>query len=183
MPRAEALPDEIGKFGYVQPFEVRSDRWETDLSLLVRELENQGFKRTATTAVRYPTPRVSITEIPQKEFARILRSLPGWTEVASPLPGQEPLQQIELRKSFEFESFPEAIEFIREVSESADKVQHHPRWENIWRTVTIWLSTWDIGHKPSQLDIDLAREIERIYKKRLGKKKRLAKPAKYRVMP
>lgn len=41
--------------------------------------------------------------------------------------------------------------------------QHHPRWENIWRTVVIWLSTWDIGHKPSQLDLDLAREVERIY--------------------
>jgi len=122
MPRAEALPDEIQKLGYIQPFELRSDRWETDLTLLVGELERQGFKRVATTAVRYPTPRVSITEIPQREFASILRSLPGWTEVASPLPGQEPLQQIELRKSFEFESFPEAIEFMREVSESVVKV-------------------------------------------------------------
>jgi pterin-4a-carbinolamine dehydratase len=146
-------------------------------------LENQGFKRTATTAVRYPTPRVSITEIPHKEFARILRSLPGWAEVVSPLPGQEPLQQIELRKSFEFESFPQAIEFMDEVSESVNQVQHHPRWENIWRTVTIWLSTWDIGHKPSQLDVDLAREIERIYKKRSRGGKPARKPGKYRVMP
>ena len=183
MPRAEALPDEIQRLGYVQPFELRSDRWETDLSLLVGELERQGFKRIETTAVRYPTPRVSITEIPQREFATILRSLPGWTEVASPLPGQEPLQQIELCKSFEFESFPEAIEFMREVSQSVVKTQHHPRWENIWRTVTIWLSTWDIGHKPSQLDVDLAHEIERIYKKRSSGRKRSKKPTKYRVMP
>ena len=183
MPRAEALPAEIQKLGYIQPFELRSDRWETDLSLLVRELERQGFERIATTAVRYPTPRVSITEIPQREFASILRSLPGWIEVASPLPGQEPLQQIELCKSFEFESFPEAIEFMRVVSESVVKVQHHPRWENIWRTVTIWLSTWDIGHKPSRLDVDLAREIERIYKARSSRGKRIEKPDKYRVMP
>ena len=72
---------------------------------------------------------------------------------------------------------------MREVSESVVKVKHHPRWENIWRTVTIWLSTWDIGHKPSQLDVDLAREIERIYKKRASRAKRSRKLGKYRVMP
>lgn len=183
MPRAEALPEEIQKLGYIQPFELRNDRWETDLSLMVRELEGQGFKRTSVSAVRYPTPRVSITEIPQREFASILRSLPGWKEIASPLPGREPLQQIELCKSFEFASFPDAIEFMREVSKSVIKAEHHPRWENIWRTVTICLSTWDIGHKPSQLDVDLAREIERVYKKHTGGSKSSPKPAKYRVMP
>ena len=165
MPRAAALPEEIEKLAYVQPFELRNDRWESDLNLLVRELERQGFERLGTGGVRYPTPQVSITEIPQKEFAAILRALPGWTEVVSPLPGQEPLQQIELHKSFEFGSFPQALEFMRKVSEFVVKTQHHPRWENIWRTVSVWLSTWDIGHKPSKLDVDLAREMERIYRK------------------
>ena len=171
MPRAEALPDEIEKLAYVQPFELRDDRWESDLNLLVRELERQGFKRVTGNEVRYPTPQVSITEIPQEEFASILRTLPGWTEVASPLPGHESLKQIELHKSFEFASFRDAIEFMHDVSDSVVKMQHHPRWENIWRTVTVWLSTWDIGHKPSQLDVDLAREIERIYRKYDGGKR------------
>ena len=165
LPRAEALPDDIQKLAYIQSFELRDDRWESDLNLLLRELEGQGFRRTTVSAVRYPCPRVSITEIPQDEFAAILKSLPGWTEEVSPLPGQEPLKQVELRKAFEFSSFQRALEFMREVAESVEKMQHHPRWENIWRTVTIWLSTWDIGHKPSHLDVDLAREIERIYTK------------------
>lgn len=183
MPRAEALPKEIENLAYVQPFELRNDRWESDLNLLVRELEKQGFERVAAGGVRYPTPQVSITEIPQKEFAAILRTLPGWTEVVSPLPGQEPVQQIELHKAFEFASFQQAIEFMREASEFVVKTQHHPRWENIWRTVTVWLSTWDIGHKPSRLDVELAREMERIYRKYGGPEKhartsRRRKPAK-----
>lgn len=171
MPRAEALPKEIENLAYVQPFELRNDRWESDLNLLVRELEKQGFKRVTSSGVRYPTPQVSITEIPQKEFKSILRTLPGWSEVVSPLPGHEPLQQVELHKSFEFASFRQAIEFMREVSESVVKMQHHPRWENIWRTVEVWLSTWDIGHKPSRLDVELAREMERIYRKYAGGEK------------
>jgi pterin-4a-carbinolamine dehydratase len=180
IPRAEALPKAIEKLAYVQPFELRNDRWESDLNLLVRELEKQGFERVTTVGVRYPTPQVSITEIPPKEFETILKTLPGWNEVVSPLPGYEPLQQIELHKAFEFASFIQAIEFMREVSEFVVKTQHHPRWENIWRTVTVWLSTWDIGHKPSRLDVELAKEMERVYRgyegEKLGSKRR--KPAR-----
>ena len=171
MPRAEALPKAIESLAYVQPFELRNERWESDLNLLVRELEKQGFERVTTGGVRYPTPQVSITEIPQKEFTAILKTLPGWSEVVSPLPGQEPLQQVELHKAFELASFQQAIEFMREVSEFVVKTQHHPRWENIWRTVTVSLSTWDIGHKPSRLDVELAREMERVFRKYEGGEK------------
>ncbi len=165
MPRAEALPPDLQKLGFVQPFELRDDRWESDLSLLIRELEELGLPRATVSPVRYPQPRITITEIPQAEFSAILRSLPGWTEEVSPLPGQEPLKRIELCKAFEFESFERAMEFMQEVSRHVARIEHHPRWENIWRTVTIWLATWDIGQKPSQLDVDMAHEIERIYEK------------------
>jgi pterin-4a-carbinolamine dehydratase len=181
--KAEGMPADIQQLSRIQHFELRDERWEADLSLLLAQLEHLGFKRASTGAVRYPQPAVSITEIPQRELSAILRALPGWTEETSPLPGHEPLKRIELRKSFEFGSFLQAIEFMREVSQSVEKVQHHPRWENIWRTVTIWLSTWDIGHKPSQLDVDLAREIERIYAKYERAHKRLSKFARSRVIP
>lgn len=35
-------------------------------------------------------------------------------------------------------------------------MDHHPRWENVGRSVSVLLSTWDIGRLPSQSDIDLA---------------------------
>ena len=43
-------------------------------------------------------------------------------------------------------------------------VEHHPRWENIWRTVTVWLTTWDIGSQPSVLDIELAGYLDQLFK-------------------
>ena len=146
MPRAEALPKEIENLAYVQPFELRNDRWESDLNLLVRELEKQGFERVAAGGVRYPTPQVSITEIPQKEFAAILRTLPGWTEVVSPLPGQEPLQQIELHKAFEFASFQQAIEFMREVERvRGEDATPSPVGEHLAHGDGVAL---DLGHRP-----------------------------------
>ncbi len=43
------------------------------------------------------------------------------------------------------------------------KTDHHPRWENVWRTVSVWLSTWDIDHKLSHYDVDLAEYLENLY--------------------
>ncbi len=53
-------------------------------------IENQGFERSDDERSSLSHATVSITEIPQKEFASILRTLPGWNEVVSPLPGYEP---------------------------------------------------------------------------------------------
>ena len=53
-------------------------------------------------------------------------------------------------------SFADAIGFMNAAVPKIDALQHHPRWENVWRTVSVWLSTWDIGHQPSELDLELA---------------------------
>ena len=42
-------------------------------------------------------------------------------------------------------------------------VDHHPDWENIWRTITVWLTTWDLGHLPSIYDIELAEYLDQLY--------------------
>lgn len=46
----------------------------------------------------------------------------------------------------------------------ATEVQHHPRLMNMWRTVTVWLSTWDAGHRITLLDIEFARYLDRKFK-------------------
>jgi hypothetical protein len=41
--------------------------------------------------------------------------------------------------------------------------EHHARWENVFHTVTVRFSTWDIGHKLSDRDHLAARNIEERY--------------------
>ena len=170
MPGPDALPEAIRGVAAdrIQGFDLRDDRWESDLRELMLQLEKDGFEKIRQAGVRYPVPQIHITDMSRDELESALRSLPGWTVRTSDLPGFEPYKRTELSKSFEFPSFTLAMDFVQEVAKYADRVQHHPRWENIWRTVTIWLSTWDIGHKPSQLDVDEAREIERIYERITG---------------
>ncbi len=68
-------------------------------------------------------------------------------------------------RTYEFARFEDAIDFMAEATKHISVVQHHPRWENTWRTLRVWLSTWDIGHKPSQFDLDLAEYLDNLFGK------------------
>ena len=93
-----------------------------------------------------------------------MQHLLGWELATSTIPGKEPLKRTELVKTYEFASFEDAINFIATASIHISGVNHHPRWENIWRSVTVWLTTWDIGHKPSRFDLDLAAYLDALFK-------------------
>ncbi|MEI9913631.1 MAG: 4a-hydroxytetrahydrobiopterin dehydratase [Candidatus Saccharibacteria bacterium] len=46
-----------------------------------------------------------------------------------------------LYKQFIFKDFNQAFDFMKQVAEVANRLNHHPRWENQWNVVQIWLST------------------------------------------
>lgn len=70
----------------------------------------------------------------------------------------------ELYKEFEFRDFAQAFEFMQAVALEAEQRQHHPRWENEWNKVRIWLTTHDQGGKVTEKDYSLAKSIDTIFK-------------------
>jgi pterin-4a-carbinolamine dehydratase len=160
LPERSALPDCLGKLVERQAFELRDDRWESDLKLLLSRLETFGFQRKSDSPVLYPKPCIALKELSRDEIMDALKQLPGWELTISDIPGEEPFKRTEFTKVYDFASFEDAINFMHAASKHVSKIQHHPRWENVWRTVTVRLSTWDIGHKPSMLDIELAQFLE-----------------------
>ncbi len=66
-----------------------------------------------------------------------------------------------LVKRLLFRDFSAAWGFMSEVALCAEKMDHHPDWRNVYRTVEITLSTHDCGGL-SVLDIELARVIDSI---------------------
>lgn len=162
MPGAQALPAPISALARHQGFELRDERWEADLASLLTEMERYGFVRSSAAAVRYPTPMVTLSELTPQELQDGLAKLPGWKIVASEGSPAGSAQRFELTRTFEFASFEDAIRFMSQAVPKIAAMQHHPRWENLWRSVSVFLSTWDIGHKPSQLDLDLATHLEEL---------------------
>lgn len=68
-----------------------------------------------------------------------------------------------LYKEFEFKDFVGAFEFMSQVASLAENQQHHPRWENEWNKVRIWLSTHDAGGKVTDKDKQLAEAIDKLF--------------------
>lgn len=64
-----------------------------------------------------------------------------------------------IRRQLVFEDFKEAWGFMNEVALSAESMNHHPNWENVYNRVDIRLSTHD-ANGLTQLDLDLAQQIE-----------------------
>lgn len=64
-----------------------------------------------------------------------------------------------LRKTFVFKNFIEAFGFMAKAALAAEKMNHHPEWRNVYKTVEVDLTTHEAGGI-TQLDFDLAARME-----------------------
>lgn len=65
-----------------------------------------------------------------------------------------------LYRKFTFKDFSEAFAFMTRVALAAEKMDHHPRWTNVWNTVELWLNTHDAGNVVTEKDRKLAGKID-----------------------
>ena len=64
-----------------------------------------------------------------------------------------------ITKTFEFKSFVEAFGWMTRAALAAEKLGHHPEWTNVYKTVTVTLTTHDAGGI-SELDVKLAQRMD-----------------------
>lgn len=67
-----------------------------------------------------------------------------------------------LYQKFEFNDFKEAFGFMARVALAAEKMDHHPKWTNVYNVVEIWLSTHDAGDKVTEKDKKLSAAIDKL---------------------
>lgn len=82
--------------------------------------------------------------------AKALAELTGWAEVQ----GRDAIA-----KRFVFADFNEAFGWMARVALLAEKMDHHPEWSNVYRTVDVVLTTHDAGGV-SELDLAMARAMD-----------------------
>jgi ribonuclease HI len=82
-----------------------------------------------------------------------------------------------LYKQFNFENFKQAWAFMEAVAELAEEFQHHPRWENEWSVVQVWLITHEGGKAITDRDHEMANAIDEIFAKKAPPGEKLADPA------
>ena len=79
-----------------------------------------------------------------------LTTLAGW----KPVEGREAIA-----KRFVFRDFNEAFGWMTRIALVAEKMDHHPEWSNVYKTVEVTLSTHDAGGL-TELDVKLARTMD-----------------------
>lgn len=71
-------------------------------------------------------------------------------------------QDNQLVREFTFANFSEAFAFMTRVALTAEKMDHHPWWSNVYNRVTIKLTTHDAGNTITDKDRTLAAMIDEI---------------------
>ena len=67
------------------------------------------------------------------------------------------------QKTFTFRNFVEAFGWMTSVAIVAEKLNHHPEWSNVYKTVEVTLTTHDTGGM-TELDLKLAKRMDALAK-------------------
>ena len=145
---------------------MHEDAWTQRLNDLAKYLISEyGFVETNRLLPAGEGIVDKLPELAGEKLDKELSQLDGWEHVERALPDDYPNTRYEIRKLYTFGSFPDAIRFMNEavaICENFQPYPHHPRWENMWKTVTVWLTTWDMKHKITEMDIRMAVELDRL---------------------
>lgn len=90
------------------------------------------------------------TALGSDQLDEAMRDLPGWE-----------LGDGTLHREFRFADFAEAFGFMSAVATVAAQMDHHPNWSNVYSTVTVDLSTHDVGGI-TELDVRLAARMNEL---------------------
>jgi 4a-hydroxytetrahydrobiopterin dehydratase len=93
-------------------------------------------------------------KLPTTEIAKRLQELDGWILSDDAL---------SINKTFKFGNFVEAFGFMTECAIQAEKLDHHPEWSNVYKTVEVKLTTHS-AKGLTELDFNLAKKMEKAAK-------------------
>ena len=88
-------------------------------------------------------------KLEKEAVAEALAGLEGWSLSR---------QGAAIERKFGFKNFSQAFGFMTRCALAAEKMDHHPEWSNVYKTVEVTLTTHDAGGL-SALDFELARKM------------------------
>jgi len=99
---------------------------------------------------------MSIQQATAADIEQFIQQQPEWQ-----------LRNGKLYRNYLFANFIEAFGFMTEVALYAEKINHHPEWFNVYKTVRIELTTHEVSGI-SERDFKLATQMETLALKRLA---------------
>jgi pterin-4a-carbinolamine dehydratase len=160
LPAKEALPESIAPLLGIKARSLNLEAMQKDIADLVKDVGVLLGRAPISPEIAYPFPLLKIKPLDEQNLQILKERLPTWQVVTR---ADEKGPKTELMRKFEFKSFRDAIHFMNTAARFIDQKNHHPEWTNIWRTLIVYLTTWDIGSKPSMEDVDVAAYLDELY--------------------
>ena len=148
---------------------IRDDYRHHDVALLARQCFSLlNITLTEDSALStYPNapekPGGSVTLDPPTLMQTVAHDTPDWQLQTIVDDTTSKAGTSEITRNLRFRSFQSAIRFMHQVAPACDIANHHPRWENNWRDLRIWLTTWDADQQITDRDLQLARYFDDVY--------------------
>ena len=113
-------------------------------------INGSDIKDALTSVHNNTTPHY--VKLSENQINEALKDLPGWTILDG-----------KLQKTFTFVDFSTLFEFMYQVADSSQKLNHHPNMTSTWNTLTLDYDTWSLGHAISNLDMKAGEAVENLY--------------------
>lgn len=164
MPRSEYVDNDLEPLCTYQPMEVLSRGSGLDFVEVKQRLIQCRFQPIVRPAVVTPMSDQIPLQSTQEEEDVFLNEYKQWRIIKEDKPGVPGDEMRQLYRVYEFSSYEMAWRFMVRVDELGIRpYNHHPRWQNAFNRVEVWLCTFNIGHKPSKKDIRLAKTFESVW--------------------
>ena len=180
VPVPEALDFELERISSKQALPIRVSSWENDIHAVIeriRELTGIGLRLhmngdtlnpNGTPIPRPDRKKSNEMILPLSILRQTMEDIPPWRFETNYHPWAIGGKAEEICRLYEFSSFRNATQFMADSAETINrwKPPHHPRWENQWRVIKVWFSTWDVGCRVTQLDIKAAKMMDKLFRDR-----------------
>ena len=123
---------------------------ELGINTTLVSINGSDIRDALTSVHNNTTPHY--VKLSENQIKEALKDLPGWTILDG-----------KLHKTFTFVDFSTLFEFMYQVADSSQKLNHHPNMTSTWNTLTLDYDTWSLGHVISNLDVKAAEAVENLY--------------------
>jgi pterin-4a-carbinolamine dehydratase len=178
IPPPEALDKKLEQICSMQTLPVRVSSWENDLHEVIKQikkiisinlrtkLDDSSLNPNGTPIPRPDRKKNNEAILAANALRQKLDDIPPWQFQTNYHPWAIGGKAEEIARIYEFCSFENATQFMADSAKAINhwRPPHHPRWENQWRVVKVWFSTWDVGCRVTQLDIDAAKKMEALFR-------------------
>jgi pterin-4a-carbinolamine dehydratase len=169
--RAAAFDRALQPIAGIEPTRLSANHWEEGLEkLIVRIAEQSGLPRMARPDGRNPNGsparprRIQTSQRPMTdaEVRSELEQLAQWQLQWGPHTWGAGGRAQEIVRSYDFPSFADVVAFMASAAKEIDawKPPHHPRWENQWKVLNVFFTTWDVNCRVTTLDIEAAKKFD-----------------------